>query len=50
MEGEILDFGDTFNASDPLSVCSKNKSRDLLVKFSDKNIVSHKEFEIMTIS
>ena len=35
MEGEIWDFGDTFNTSDSQSVRSTGKSRDSLVKFSD---------------
>ena len=34
MKGEIWDFGDTFNTSDSQSVCSIDKSRDSLVKFS----------------
>ena len=41
MEGEIWDFGDTFNTCDSQSVCNSGKSRDLLVKFSDVNIISH---------
>ena len=41
MEGEIWDFGDTFNTSDSQSVCSTDKSGQSLVKFSDVNITSH---------
>ena len=41
MVGEIWDFGDTFNTSDSQSVCSTDKSRDSLVKFSNINIISH---------
>ena len=41
MEGEIWDFGDTFNTSDSQSVCSTDKSGQSLVKFSDINIISH---------
>ena len=41
MEGEIWDSGDTFSTSDSRSVCSADKSRDSLVKFSDVNIISH---------
>ena len=41
MKVEIWDFGDTFNTSDFQSVCSKEKSGDLLVKFSDISIISH---------
>ena len=40
-EGEIWDFGDTCNTSDSYSVCSTVKSRDLLAKFSEINIISH---------
>ena len=42
MEGEIWDFGDTCNTSDSHSVCSTVKSRDLLAKFSEINIISCK--------
>ena len=41
MEGEIWEFADTFNTYDSQSVCSTDKSRDSLVKFSDINIISH---------
>ena len=41
MEGEIWDFGATFNTSDSQSVCSRDKSRDSLVKFSDIHIIIH---------
>ena len=41
MEGEIWDFGDTFNTSDSQSVCRTDKSRDSLVRSSDINIISH---------
>ena len=41
MEGEIWDFGDLFNTSDSQSVCSRDKSKDSLFKFSDVNIVRH---------
>ena len=37
MEGEIWDFGDTFNTSDSQSVCSTDKSGGTLVKFRDVN-------------
>ena len=37
MEGEIWDFGDTFNTSDSQSICSADKSGGSLVKFSDVN-------------
>ena len=41
MEGEIWDFGDTFNTSDSQSICSREISGDSLVKFSDINLISH---------
>ena len=41
MEGDIWDFDDTVNTSDSQSVCSTDKSRDSLVKFSDVNIINH---------
>ena len=42
MEGEIWDFGDTCNTSDSHSVFSTVKSRDLLARFSEINIISRK--------
>ena len=42
MAGEIWVFGDTCNTSDSYSVCSTVKSRDLLTKFSEINIISLK--------
>ena len=41
MEGEIWDFGDTYNTSDSHSVCSTVKLRDSLAKFSKINVISH---------
>ena len=41
MEEEIWDFGNTFHTSDSQSVWSTGKSRDLLVNFSDINIIRH---------
>ena len=41
MERDLWEFGDTFNTFDSQSVCSTGKSGDLLVKFSDVNIISH---------
>ena len=41
MEGEIWEFCDTFKTSYFQSVCSTDKSRDTLVKFSDINIITH---------
>ena len=35
MEGEIWDTGDTLNTSDSQSLCSTDKSKDSLVRFSD---------------
>ena len=41
MEGESWDLGDIFNTFDSQSVCMTDKPWDLLVKFSDVNIISH---------
>ena len=41
MEGEIWNFGDTYNTSDSHSVCSTVKSRDSLDKSSEINIICH---------
>ena len=41
MEGVIWEFCDTFKTSYFQSVCSIDKSRDSLVKFSDINIITH---------
>ena len=56
MRGEIQDFDDRFNIFDSQSVCSTNKSRDLLVKFIYVNIISHNfskrniNYQLKTIS
>ena len=39
-DGEIWDFGDTFNTSDSHSVCSTVKSRDSPAKFGEINVIS----------
>ena len=41
MDGEICVFDDTFNISDSQSVCSTDKSRDSLLKFTNIIIISH---------
>ena len=50
MEAEIWNFGDTFNTSDSQSVCSTDKSRDSLVKFSDISSATTLQKETLTIS